>query len=162
MSCISCGRGLCDECTDPTEDACCCAGDNSDEEPGRLSVEAPVEVIKKLRTDVTESAGRKRAAALYPIDTDAACEWQMLSNCGGGFVPIVGCLSGRQRHIHHGPDKTTTSNDRSNISLICTTCHNRWHAKNDPLYGTEKCPEGISPKEPRPMTPKEMIDRARN
>lgn len=97
---------------------------------------------------------------LYPIDSDLPCEWQNQANCGGGFVPILGCLVGRQQHIHHGPDKTTTNNGRDNISLICTTCHNRWHGKNDPLYGDTLCPDGIEPKNHRPMTPQEMIQRA--
>jgi len=148
MGCISCGRQFHEECGDP----CCCAGVKS------------VEIVEdeKPKREVTISAGRKEAARLWPVDTDALCEWQMQANCGGGFVPILGCLVGKQQHIHHGPDKTTTNNTRTNISRICTPCHNRWHAKNDPLYGDEKCPEGISPKEPRPMTPQEMMERAQS
>lgn len=146
MSCVACGRDFHEECA---QQPCCCDGEIV------IAEEAPVE-----KKQLTESAGRKQAAKLYPIDSDEPCEWQMKANCGGGFVPIVGCLTGKQKHIHHGPDKTTLNNDRSNISLICTTCHNRWHAKNDPLYGVEKCPVGIQPKEPRDMTPEEMMQRA--
>lgn len=149
MSCVACGRDFHEECA---RQPCCCDG-----EVIVITEEPPVEKEKK---QLTESAGRKQAAKMYPIDSDEPCEWQMKANCGGGFVPIVGCLTGKQKHIHHGPDKTTLNNDRSNISLICTTCHNRWHAKNDPLYGTEKCPPGIQPKEPRDMTPEEMMQRA--
>lgn len=150
MTCLECARGFHDECeTDP-----CCCPPNA---PTGLEPEKP---LTRRRDVVTVSAGRKRAAADFPIDRDAACEWRFKANCGGGFVPIVGCLDGYQRHRHHGPDKRTTSNERSNISLICHTCHNRWHTKNDPLYKDDKCPVGIKPKEPRDMTPQEMIDRA--
>lgn len=153
MSCFSCGRGFHDECDQPTGDKCCC-------EDKALSPLVPEEPITRRREGVGVSAGRKRAAVDFPIDRDAACEWRMQANCGGGFEPIIGCLTGRQQHRHHGPDKTTTNNDRSNISLICTPCHNRWHAKNDPLYGESKCPVGIKPKEPRAMTSAEIMERA--
>lgn len=155
MGCISCGRHFHDECGDP----CCCT---QEAEVELVVPEIEEEEEEKPKKELTVSAGRKQAARLWPIDSDAACEWQMQANCGGGFVPILGCLSGKQRHIHHGPDKTTLNNARTNISRICTTCHNRWHAKNDPLYGSEKCPVGIQPKEPRPMTPQEMMQRAQS
>ena len=77
------------------------------------------------------SAGRKRAAVDYPIDADAACEWQGLKNCGGGKEPVVGCLVGKQEHRHHGPDKTTSNNSSNNVHRICSSCHNLWHARND-------------------------------
>lgn len=162
MSCLSCGRNFHEECDEhPSEwgdGSCCCYGtDEILQAEAAFAAEAP---ITRRRENVGVSAGRKRAAADYPIDKDAPCEWRMQANCGGGFAPILGCISGYQRHRHHGPDKRTTSNERTNISLICYDCHNRWHTANDDLYGGEKCPVGIKPKEHRPMTPEEVVQRA--
>jgi hypothetical protein len=81
-----------------------------------------------------QSTGRKRAAEMYPLDADAACEWQLKKNNGGGSSPIVGCLDGKQQARHHGPDKNTLNNDMGNVHRICHTCHNRWHARNDEGY----------------------------
>lgn len=153
MSCISCGRQMHDECEEPTGGGCCCTQESS-------SPLAPEEPVTRRRENVTVSAGRKRAAVDFPIDRDAPCEWRLKANCGGGFAPILGCITGYQRSRHHGPDKRTTNNDRSNISIICHDCHNRWHTANDSLYGDEKCPVGIQPKDPRPMTSAEMMERA--
>lgn len=58
----------------------------------------------------------------------------MQKNCGGGTMPIVGCLDGKQQARHHGPDKNTLNNERGNVHRICHTCHNRWHTLNDPDY----------------------------
>jgi hypothetical protein len=80
------------------------------------------------------STGRKRAAKLYKIETGQVCDWAWSKLCGGGIEPIIGCTGRPAEHIHHGPDKSTFSNERSNISLVCTYCHNRWHAANDPYY----------------------------
>lgn len=81
-----------------------------------------------------QSTGRKRAAELYPLDRERECEWRGRVNCGGGEVPILGCISGTQAARHHGPDKTVSNNNEGNVHRICHYCHNRWHAKNDPLY----------------------------
>ena len=125
ITCLSCGRGLHEECiTDP----CCCPTTN---------VMGFSEEIKEEREDVSVSAGRKRAARDYPIEPSSDCEWQGKVNCGGGKLPITGCLSGKQKARHHGPVKRTTKNNRENIHLICASCHNRWHTLNDPVYDEE-------------------------
>ena len=81
-----------------------------------------------------QSTGRKRAAKLYPLDREAACEWRGKSNVGGGDYPIRGCIYGKQEARHHGPIKDTTVNDEGNVHRICHYCHNRWHVVNDPGY----------------------------
>lgn len=82
------------------------------------------------------STGRKRAAVLYPISGGQVCDWAWKKNCGGGIEPITGCTGRPASHIHHGPDKSTLNNDKTNISLVCEFCHNRWHVANDKYYGT--------------------------
>jgi|SRR5690606_27706591 len=98
----------------------------------------PVKEVKGYKPEATlrdqQSTGRKRAAEMYPLDRDAACEWQGKKNNGGGKFPIVGCLEGKQQARHHGPDKNTLNNDQGNVHRICHQCHNRWHARNDPDY----------------------------
>jgi hypothetical protein len=98
----------------------------------------PVREINTYKSDNAlrdqQSTGRKRAAAMYPLDRDANCEWQMQKNCGGGKSPIVGCLEGKQEARHHGPDKNTLNNETGNVHRICHVCHNRWHARNDEGY----------------------------
>lgn len=108
--------------------------------------------------DVTISAGRKEAAKLYPIDREAPCEWSGLANAGGGLFPIVGCIAGKQVHRHHGPDKTTTNNDPSNIHRICKSCHERWHAKNNGPYETDPSAYRRLPHKPRAATIQELMD----
>lgn len=80
------------------------------------------------------STGRKRAAVMYPLSPGQVCDWAWRKVCGGGIEPITGCTGRPAVHIHHGPDKSTFANDRSNISLICNFCHNRWHVANDKYY----------------------------
>jgi hypothetical protein len=87
---------------------------------------------KVLRDPI--SAGRKRAAVMYAISPGQVCEWAWSKNCGGGVEPIVGCTGRPASNIHHGPDKSTLNNERDNISVICTFCHNRWHVLNDKYY----------------------------
>lgn len=161
--CFPCGRQLHSECRDPKEEGCCCTTHMSSVFSSTGST-PPVDnepKIRQLKENVTISAGRKRAAVLYKPDGEKPCEWRNLSNCGGGLHPIVGCLDGYQKHRHHGPDKTTTNNDRTNIHLICPTCHNRWHAKNNGPYkelGTEASKVFSSkPHNPRPVTAQEII-----
>jgi hypothetical protein len=100
-----------------------------------MHIEIPTgdEPEEKVYKDA-RSTGRKRAAQLYPIAVGQVCEWAWHRNCGGGVVPIVGCTGRPATHIHHGPDKSTLNNERSNISIICSFCHNRWHAANDRYY----------------------------
>ena len=90
----------------------------------------------KADEDVTDpkSTGRKRAALLFPLDTEESCEWRGLKTAGGGKHPIVGCVNGVQKNRHHGPDKDTLNNEQGNVHRICAHCHNRWHAANDSDY----------------------------
>lgn len=143
--CLDCVRGFYDECghekPEPKENVFA----NVSEPPrGRVSGYKSADELKD-----PESTGRKEAAKLYKIDREAKCEWAGLANVGGGKYPIVGCREGKQRHIHHGPDKTTTNNNRHNIHLICGHCHTLWHAQNDADY------EAIHTV-PRPATEEEL------
>lgn len=90
-----------------------------------------------------ESTGRKRAAKLFPIQKGMPCEWRGLKVAGGGVMPIVGCLLGDAKAIHHGPNKSTLANFVGNVHRICDQCHNRWHTVNDKYYTGER-PPGIS------------------
>lgn len=98
----------------------------------------PVREINTYKEDSAlkdqQSTGRKRAAIMYPLIEGADCEWRAQTNCGGGSSPIVGCIDGKQEARHHGPDKNTLNNEHGNVHRICHTCHNRWHARNDPDY----------------------------
>lgn len=136
MSICSCVAGFHYECNQPEElDGnliCCC-------------VEASVLVTAAQRGGPTKapedmadptSTGRKRAALLKPIEPGMICEWKNLGRAGGGIVPIVGCAGNPAKNIHHGPDKDTTNNADENLHRICAECHNRWHALNDPFYGS--------------------------
>lgn len=151
-SCISCARGFYFECghTPPvsipqvltvTTEA------KTSDEPKKLG--RPF----KEDNDITTSAGRKRAAELYPIQEDSDCEWLKKADCGGGKKPIVGCLNGKQRHRHHGPIKDTAHNERNNIHLICARCHNTWHGRNDPIYTEQEYK--LLPHSPRSATPED-------
>lgn len=93
-----------------------------------------------------QSTGRKRAAEMYPLYRDLDCEWKGRKNCGGG-KPIVGCMEGKQQARHHGPDKNTLNNDVGNVHRICHSCHNNWHALNDPGYIFGRVYEPNSPVE---------------
>lgn len=130
MACIDCGRGFHFACK---EIPCCCNQDTVIEEE-----DADSRKINTYKRDSTlkdqQSTGRKRAAALFPLDREASCEWQGLRYAGGGRFPIVGCSSGLQQARHHGPDKNTLNNEEGNVHRICHRCHNRWHTKNDDGY----------------------------
>lgn len=84
-----------------------------------------------------QSTGRKRAAVLYPLDRSLLCEWANRGNVGGG-ITIDGCglrdgtTANLQQCRHHGPDYNTLNNDPENVHRICHSCHNSWHAVNDP------------------------------
>jgi hypothetical protein len=146
VNCLPCVSGYHSECWIPTEEGLCHChedtppvvihSDETKERGGQL----------KDRADVTdwESTGRKRAAKLYPLNRENDCEWKGLKLAGGGPVPILGCLAGKQEAIHHGPDKNTLSNFVGNVHRICHTCHNRWHTLNDSFYPSER-PNGDTP-----------------
>lgn len=129
-TCLECVRGFHEECE--IDSPCCCKTTSDIPQKPFTSVDEPLGV-----RDVTISAGRKEAARLYPIDKTANCEWQGLANCGGGEFPIIGCIAGKQIARHHGPHKNTSDNRRENIHLICKSCHERWHAANNPGYEAE-------------------------
>lgn len=107
----------------------------------------------------SQGAGRKEAAKLFPFDTDASCEWQGQSNCGGGTSPILGCTQGNQDARHHGPNKNVSFNEVGNVHRICHSCHNRWHLANDGDYDWNKA-DSYPPHRPEPMTPTEMQEAA--
>jgi hypothetical protein len=159
--CWGCVVGLHTECYDPqAQDSidgdpelftCCCSLRPAE-------VEAPVEKRLPGRPvlapgDVTDptSTGRKRAALMAPIFPGMVCEWAGLKYAGGGVEPIEGCDGNTIADVkknadlpegidsrgdrHHGPDKNTLNNElRVNLHRICSFCHNRWHARNDPHY----------------------------
>jgi hypothetical protein len=151
MVCLPCRRGFHIECdnllvlTDLNDSnsiehmECCCPEPT---EKAALAEDTPVEFDEVKRhgnskDEIGTSAGRKRAAVTYKINEKLPCEWRLQKNCGGGKHPIIGCIAGLQKHIHHGPVKRTDRNERTNIHLICTNCHNRFHTLCDPDYDEE-------------------------
>lgn len=106
------------------------------EELEPLNLDFTTEEPKEMKDPV--STGRKRAAVMYKIEGGQVCEWAWKKNAGGGIEPIIGCTGRPASHIHHGPDKSTLNNERSNISLVCEFCHNRWHVANDKHYSTKR------------------------
>ncbi len=135
MPCASCGRGFHEECLSCKE----CHG-RTDElvETFVKSVTSTGRIKDPEKVTDPQSTGRKRAALVYPLFRDKPCEWRGLENVGGGAKPIVGCIKGLQQARHHGPIKNTLRNEPNNIHRICTTCHNRWHTENDPIYNEEE------------------------
>jgi hypothetical protein len=159
MSCIPCVRELHEECEEAFPDKpCCCHKDPAAiplvESTGQSTSQAGRP--KKDDNEIGISAGRKRAAELYPLYTEKPCEWRWLANCGGGKHPILGCLDGKQVNRHHGPVKHTARNEATNVHLICSPCHNLWHSKNDDDY-SETANEKL-PHNPRPMTVDELTE----
>lgn len=149
--CLACGRFLHDECE---FDPCCCRNTPTIAEQFNLNTDNPYEkAFYKKDEDVTDpkSTGRKRAAQLYPINREDACEWRGLKRVGGGTNPIIGCLQGKQTHRHHGPDKNTLNNSERNVHRICNDCHNRWHNAND------WCINNTLPHDPQSATQEEII-----
>lgn len=155
--CFACACGLPDECTNPQpipgDDLHflpCSARFTSVDEPQQRKAGRPVAGPNDLGDDV--SAGRKRAAMLAPIMTGMLCEWAGLKHAGGGVIPILGCRdntiaeakttedahelgANEAGHRHHGPDKAVLNNAvGTNLHRVCSRCHNRWHAINDPFY----------------------------
>jgi hypothetical protein len=81
-----------------------------------------------------KSTGRKRAAKMFPLNRSEPCEWQRKRFKLADDSFFVGCSTGLQQNIHHGPNKDTLVNEPGNVWRICSTCHNRWHALIDPSY----------------------------
>lgn len=139
--CIYCAADIHLYCGD--DNSCCCAGKEnlslnlSPTGDDDYSVTSQKKRGPKFLTEGFKdalSAGRKRAARMYPIAEGQLCEWSFKKNCGGGIVPVMGCSGRLATNIHHGPDKSVLNNERDNISIICAFCHNLWHAKNDEHY----------------------------
>ncbi len=162
MGCYSCGRGFHSECINSNCGAChpdvehvykslATVGGNHGRQLG-----APVKDPENVKD--RHSTGRKRAAQLYHIFHGAFCEWRMKKNCGGGEKPITGCLAGKQEARHHGPVKDTLRNEPGNVHRICTLCHNRWHADNDPIYNEEEYDKTIH--DPQPAEELELLANA--
>ncbi len=149
MGCIPCGRGFHKECNKCRKNKChgsdqqlvsSLTGVSPKTKPNTKGEWAKGQPIKDpANVKDRHSTGRKRAAQLYPIfSPDDPCEWRLKKNCGGGQKPITGCLNGKQEARHHGPVKDTLRNEPGNVHRICTLCHNRWHADNDPIYSEEE------------------------
>jgi hypothetical protein len=160
--CFACACGLPDDCTNPQPVAddptyfipCSAAFTGDDGQSERKGVGRGVAGPRELTNDV--SAGRKRAAMLAPIMTGMRCEWAGLKHAGGGVIPILGCRDNtiadvktnaeaadagvdEVGHRHHGPDKAVLNNSVGvNLHRVCSRCHNRWHALNDPHYSDER------------------------
>jgi hypothetical protein len=130
---MPCVVGYHSECWHPEGTACCCKElltqkfEEAKERGGQVKSADSV-------TDI-ESTGRKRAAAIAPIEEGMPCEWRNLKFAGGGVVPIMGCMAGIAKDRHHGPNKSTLANHLGNLHRICSHCHNRWHTLNDAYYG---------------------------
>lgn len=137
MACFLCGRGL---------PGCNC----QDDSPITMAAEAASEFFENSETaqaiaatgaikpesrkgpgrppkpddEIGSSAGRKRAgkAIEEKLRNKGICDWAGLANCGGGKHPIVGCINGIAKHVHHGPDKDTSNNDPLNLHNIDESC----------------------------------------
>lgn len=164
--CLRCLRGWHQQCVSLNGDTCTCnhrlgedastavtvlTGGNGasgpDEATNHERSHGRTRVRRTKRDDALkdqQSTGRKRAARLYPLHAESDCEWSGRSDCGGGTNPIIGCggisgiPAGKQQARHHGPDKNTLNNEPGNVHRICHSCHNRWHAANDPDYDPNK------------------------
>lgn len=134
--CLDCAQGFHFDCLLGEEGKCCCGdrGSSSGSENEGLSTGLR-DGLKWAKSDTQirdrKSTGRKRAAKLYPIDSDNGCEWRTLLFAGGGLYPIIGCTDGNMKHRHHGPILATTANVEGNVHRICDACHRVWHVCND-------------------------------
>jgi hypothetical protein len=152
MACLGCGRGFHEECDSNCID---CHGETDRLVKtfiGGRGVGQPIKDPENVKD--RHSTGRKRAAHLYPIFKDKPCEWQGKKNCGGG-TPIIGCIDRLQVDRHHGPVKDTLRNEPGNVHRICKSCHNRWHAVNDPIYDEELY--NTLPHKPEPAEEMELL-----
>lgn len=90
-----------------------------------------------------QSTGRKRAAKAFPLIVDGnrlPCDYRNKKNCLPNYmeVQIDGCgirpstMPGSAQSRHHN-DYNTLNNERENVALLCHSCHNLLHARNDPF-----------------------------
>lgn len=131
MSCHNCGRGYHQECVNRKG---CNTCHPPEPELEFLKPDSAIRPQRKTEYKDAESTGRKRAAKLYPLNSNEDCDWRLRKNCGGGRRPIIGCADGKQQHRHHGPVKKTTYNHEGNVHRICSACHVHWHELNDLIY----------------------------
>jgi hypothetical protein len=131
-NCYHAARGFFDECGKYPTCGCKSIAPQLEDEPQerKLNQKDDSAVVDP------KSTGRKRAAKLFPLDREAPCEWRgqkfRLEKDDEDF--FIGCEKGLQQNIHHGPNKDTLVNEVGNVWRICSTCHNRYHAKIDPTY----------------------------
>ncbi len=131
--CPACTLGLIAECFNPDEPCQLATQPVNIITPSSVDTKTVIEPVAKDYKD-PKSTGRKQAAVKYEIPKGMVCEWLGLKNAGGGQHPIIGCTGNQATNRHHGPDKDTLNNNQGNVHRICTKCHNRWHARNDPSY----------------------------
>lgn len=155
--------------SEPSEPASEDSGRNYAENPLNLSDESDYDSSTRTRrykndaavTD-QQSTGRKRAAKMYPLKdangNPLPCDFANKPQCLPKFmeVQIDGCgvrpgtLPSKAQARHHH-DYNTLNNERSNVGLLCTSCHNLLHARNDPykdviyerLYGFKPATEDL-------------------
>lgn len=145
LPCLACAAGDHIMCERAVENHCCCPSvkfENVENSDSKRESYGDATKTPDAITDV-QSTGRKRAATLYPFTDGMLCEWRELKYAGGGVTPIIGCMGNPATDRHHGPDKNTLNNKRTNVHLICSPCHNLWHARNDKYYGDR--PPGTEP-----------------
>lgn len=160
MGCFACGRGFHRECARKKGCKTCHPKQETEPQTGSESGNAhsgtaEPKSAKRHSLKDPESTGRKRAAKLYPIESESPCEWRGKKNCGGGLRPIIGCYDGNQQHRHHGPVKRTTRNELGNVHRICDNCHVHWHELNDLIY--EEAKFNLLPHEPVEATDVELM-----
>jgi hypothetical protein len=109
-----------------------------------------------------QSTGRKRAAKLYPLTDEKGAKlpcdlagkvaalppYMEVQIDGCGVRPGTMVNPAQARHHH---DYNTLNNERENVGLLCHSCHNLLHAKNDPykdviyqrIYGVKPAVEDL-------------------
>jgi len=149
VNCQYCAVGfhfLCMNILSNKDVVCCCVVEETS--PIQESTTKLKGKVGRPEKDIGEfddqlSSGRKRAARKFTIEPGTVCEWAWKKFNGGGIEPVFGCSGRTARHIHHGPDKSTLNNDRAtNISIVCTFCHQLWHARNDKYFLGNRPPDG--------------------
>jgi hypothetical protein len=117
-------------------------------EPEEYDSSTTVTPTRRLKSDdaVTDqqSTGRKRAAKMYPLKDangnklpcdfakkkDALPKYMEVQIDGCGVRPGTMPNPAQARHHH---DYNTLNNERENVGLLCHSCHNLLHARNDPF-----------------------------
>ncbi|QRI45106.1 hypothetical protein QEH45_gp52 [Microbacterium phage Shocker] len=167
--CPACAAGIPEECQNPDTVVGhpewiipCIAAFTSIEASDKPKGQAGRPLLDPDQVTDVKSTGRKRAAMVMPFLEGRVCDWAGLKHAGGGVIPILGCQGNtiteakktedaREKgydevgHRHHGPDKNVLNNTPGlNLHGICTVCHTRWHAINDPFYDPKGRPANAS------------------